>query len=278
MYKLKNGAISLEIIDPKKDSHLLGSRYCCGGYIFQIEDAAKGCVLSGPTFGSGSFNTFDGQGAPEVFLNALCEEKANLGDLVLVPGVGTVIRTSDIMPFHARNNPNVKEFAAWDVAWRPQEFEARTRQVFDGYDVDIVRRVSLEERRVISATTFSNHEKPINLRWFPHPFFPPAACLFVNLVAVPDNPGYFINEQGWVEQKPDYDWSKGLYQPLTIIDNTPFHAVVKHPAIGNVDVSCDYAPSFLPVWANSRTLSFEPYLEKTVAAGESASWKTEYSF
>jgi len=277
MYKLKNGSIKVEIIDPKKDAHLLGSRYCSGGYIFQIEDAAKGRVLSGPTFGSGSFNTFDGQGAPEVFLNALCEEKAGVGDLVLVPGVGTVIRTSDITPFHARNNPNVKEFSVWDIVCRPQEFEARARQVLDEYDFDIIRRVSLEQRRVISATTFTNREKSINLRWFPHPFFPPGVCRFVNRITVPENPGYFVNEQGWVEQKPDYDWSKGLFQPLTIMGDEPFHAVIKHPLVGSVDALCDYAAAVLPMWANSRALSFEPYFEKTVGAGESASWKIEYS-
>ncbi|HMD67958.1 MAG TPA: hypothetical protein VKF42_03700 [Chitinivibrionales bacterium] len=283
MIKLENSDLTVEIIDPAGDRHLLGSRYCTGGYIFQISDNRKGNLLSGPTFGSGSYCAFDGQGAPEVFLTALNEDKAKVGEAVVVLGVGVVTRTSPVVPFHARDNPVVEEFAPWDVDRRAGKIVMRTRQVFDKWDISIVRTVVLRGRTVVSATMLSNSGKAaFPLRWFPHPFFPlsgdRAACRFDFPVFIPDNQGYFLNSQGVVELKQEYDWAKGLYQPLVVENPVPFSAEQLHPLVGRVSVLCDYVPSFLPVWANDRTFSFEPYLEKLVNSGQEISWRVEYTF
>jgi hypothetical protein len=40
----------------------------------------------------------------------------------------------------------------------------------------------------------------------------------------------------------------------------------------------DFLPSFLPIWGNDRTFSFEPYFEKELAPGEGAEWNIEYRF
>lgn len=283
MIELENSDLTVEIIDPCVDRLLLGSRYCAGGYIFQISDNRKGCLLSGPTFGSGSYNAFDGQGAPEVFLTALNEDGAKVGDDVVVLGVGVVTRTSPIAPFHVRDNPAVKEFTSWDVDKAAGETVMRTRHIFDKWDISIARSVVLRGRCVVSTTMLSNSgEAACPLRWFPHPFFPPPldriACRFGFPVSIPDNPGYLLNSQGLLELKQEYDWKKGLYQPLVIENSVPFSAEQRHPAVGRVSVECDYVPTFLPVWANQRTFSFEPYLEKQVLVGEKFSWKIEYVF
>jgi hypothetical protein len=283
MFKLENSQLSVNILDPVADKHLLGSRYCAGGYIFQVKDRTKGDLLAGPTFPDNGYNTFDGQGAPEVFLTALNEDEAKVGEDVVVLGVGVVTRTSPITPFHVRDNPTVKEFAKWDVERAAGKITMRTLQVFDKWDISLVRSVSLNGRTIVSKTVLLNSgEAACSLRWFPHPFFPfpkdRVACRFGFPISVPDNAGYFLNSGGFLELKPEYDWKKGLYQPLIVERPALFSAEQRHPLINKITVSCDYVPSFLPVWANDRTFSFEPYLEKHVKSGEKISWKIEYSF
>jgi hypothetical protein len=283
MFKIETPQLSLDILDPAADRQLLGSRYCAGGFIFQVRDPEKGELLAGPTYPDGCYNVFDGQGAPEVFLTALNEDMAKAGEDVVVLGVGIVTRTSPITPFHVRDNPKVKKFAQWDVEQTADEITMRTRQVFDKWDISIVRSVSLKARTVVSKTELSNSgEAACPLRWFPHPFFPfpkdRVACRFGFPISVPENAGYFLNSSGFLELKPGYDWKKGLYQPLVIEKPAPFSAEQFHPLVGKVSVVCDYVPSFLPVWANDRTFSFEPYLEKQVKSGEELSWRIEYSF
>jgi hypothetical protein len=283
MLKLENSELGLELIDPRADKKLLGSRYCSGGYIFQVKDKRNRALFAGPTYPDGKFNSFDGQGAPEVFLTALNEENAKVGEDVVVLGVGVVIRTSPKTPFHVRDNPTVKKFAAWDIDKKACAITMRTRQVFDKWDISLARSVALDGRRVESKTNLSNNGNvSLRLRWFPHPFFPfpkdHVACRFGFPISVPDNGGYFLNSGGLLELKPGFDWKKGLYQPLTFEKSLPFSAEQLHPLVKKMSVRCDYVPSFLPVWANNRTFSFEPYLEKQVKGGEEFSWKIEYTF
>jgi hypothetical protein len=281
MFKLENSLLRANILDPVADNNLLGSRYCTGGYIFQVKDRTKGDLLAGPTYPDNGYNAFDGQGAPEVFLTALNEDKAKVGEDVIVLGVGVVTRTSPVAPFHVRDNPTVKEFAKWKVERAEGEITMQTRQIFDKWDVSLVRSVSLNARTVVSKTVLVNSgEAACTLRWFPHPFFPfpkdHVACRFGFPVSVPDNPGYFLNGQGLLEFKPGYDWKKGCYQPINIENPAAFSAEQIHPLVGKVSVTCDYVSSFLPVWANDRTFSFEPYLEKQLQSNEEFSWKVEY--
>ncbi len=283
MLNIKNNHLSVSLLDPVLDKALLGSRYCVGGYIYQVKDVIKGDLLSGPSFLSGTYNSFDGQGAPEVFVATINGDFAKVGDNVLVFGVGNVKKSSSKIPFHSRDNPFVTEFAAWDIQATADALVARTRQESDQCDISITRRVALRGRTVSSDTSFANNgEQSILLRWFPHPFFPipptPKACCFDFPVLVPDNPGYSSTENGTIEVKPDFDWNKGLYQPLTLPGAALFSARVKHPLVNDVAVSCNYAPSFLPLWANRETFSFEPYFEKIVGKGEIVSWKIEYDF
>jgi hypothetical protein len=283
MFKLENNHLIVDIIDPEADRHLLGSRYCTGCYIFQVNDKEKGDVLAGPTYPDYGYNSFDGQGAPEVFLTALNGDVARVGENVCVAGVGLVKRTSPKTPFHVKDNPDVAEFVQWDVDQAAGSITMRTRHMFDKWDIALVRSVWLDKHTLESRTTlFNNGDAPCPLKWFPHPFFPfpqdHVACRFGFPVYVPDNAGYFLNRTGFLELKPEYDWKKGLYQPLIVGQPATFSAEVNHPIINRITVTCDYVPSFLPVWANNRTFSFEPYLEKQINTGEKFSWKIEYLF
>ncbi len=66
MYTLQNNHLTVDILDPVADQARFGTRYCTGGYIFQITDAQHGPLLTGPTYPD-SFNWLDGQGIPDAF-------------------------------------------------------------------------------------------------------------------------------------------------------------------------------------------------------------------
>ena len=79
MYALTNESLSVAILDPQADQGRFGTRYCTGGYIYQVVDAQRGELLSGPTYPA-SFNWFDGQGIPDAFnLGPLREPTASAG-------------------------------------------------------------------------------------------------------------------------------------------------------------------------------------------------------
>src|SRR4051812_38779822 len=114
MLHIENSGLRVSLLDPSADRHRLGSRYCAGGYIWQVTDSQKGELLSGPAYPAEP-PTFDGQGLPEVFEIALGQHQAKLGDDVWVIGVGLVKREGLSKPFHVRDNRKTAEFAPWKV-------------------------------------------------------------------------------------------------------------------------------------------------------------------
>jgi len=47
------------LADPVAALNHMGTRYCTGGYIYQIEDATHGPLLSGPDY-PGPFSVYNG--------------------------------------------------------------------------------------------------------------------------------------------------------------------------------------------------------------------------
>jgi hypothetical protein len=283
MYTLRNNQLTVDILDPVADAALLGSRYCTGGYIWQICDARHGPLMSGRCYPDPQPPVFDGQGAPEAFVTPLCRDDVPVGETVTVIGVGEVKRTSDKTPFHARDNPEVLRFCSWEIDAAREHVRMTASQQGHGSSVNLTRTVGLDGRTVVSRTEIVNRgDVPLPLRWFAHPFFPlnrdlrcfkPAFTL-----TMPENPGYGQTSDGVLFMRESYDWKKGLFQPLGILPEQVFAAEVYHPVISTVNVTTDYLLESLPVWANDRTFSPEPYMAAMVAPGGKLSWGIRYRF
>lgn len=284
MYTLENEALAVSILDPVADQVRLGSRYCVGGYIYQVTDAVQGELFTGPQYPQPYPDTFDGQGAPDMFFTPLGAEAAPVGGEVGVIGVGRVRRTSSIEPFSVRHNPEIAEFLPWQVEEGADTITMRTEQTFQDWAYRLVRRVTLEGRTVHSSTEIeSTGNALLPVRWFAHPFFPLTPdrvyCHFSIPVSMPENEGYFLNDAGFICQKPDYAWQRGAYQALSY--EKPAGGITitqKHPGVGEVVTTTDFAPDFLPVWSNANTFSFEPYFDAKLPRGEAAAWRISYAF
>ena len=105
MHSLKNDQLEVLVLDPEADKERFHTRYCVGGYIYQIHDAQHGALMSGPTYPD-SFNTYDGQGIPDAFnLNPL-RRTDDASTTALIIGVGLCDLAAD----------TVVEFSPWTVA------------------------------------------------------------------------------------------------------------------------------------------------------------------
>lgn len=283
MFFLHNKWLNVSILDPVLDKYRLGSRYCTGGYIWQISDNSVGNLLSGPGYPLLQPPVFDGQGVPEVFETALGQDTAGVNDEVLVIGVGRVIRTSSVTPFHVRDNPVVKQFCSWKVELQQTFCRMETFQTFGDFSLSLTRDVQLLDRTVISRTHITNTGKEkIPLRWFAHPFFPLTndltCCKFSEEIRMLQNPGYFLNNDNYLAMRPDYPWNKGLYC-LTDMDwGTPLNVKMCHPLLSEVEIRLMFKVSKMPVWANSNTFSFEPYFDAIANCKDTLQWSIEYCF
>jgi len=285
MYRLQNDQLTVAILDPLADRARLGSRYCSGGYIYQVTDAQKGELLSGPQYPDPEPNVFDGQGAPDMFFTPLLPGPVALGGEAGCIGVGRVRRTSAQEPFDVRYNPEVSEYVVWDVEQGADSITMRTQHAFYHWAYALTRFVRLDGRRLFSRTSIvSQGEAVLPVRWFAHPFFPltpdQVLCRFSAPIGLPENPGYHFNGEGWLCRKPEYDWARGgHFQPLDLPAPQPGLTVVeKHPLAGQVTARTDFWPGFMPVWGNTRTFSFEPYFIRELSLGQSAEWSIEYEF
>ena len=286
MLSLNNDQLDVAILHPVEDRDRLGSRYCVGGYVYQVTDRKLGDLISGPGYPSEVHPpVFDGQGLPEAFRaplwvgmeSAAPRELPPVGTEMLVMGVGRVHLTPDI-----RKMP-VDEFAKWEIAEESGRVTMRTRQEFAGWALELTRTLTLANRTLISETRLANvGEKALPYWWFPHPFFPLVvgeSTRFNLPVRVPADSAYEVLDSGFVGLKAAAGWNRsGHFQELSFEPGERLVALQRHPKVGLVAVTFSYTPSYFPIWGNANTFSFEPYTEGTIASGDSAKWSVAYDF
>lgn len=279
MYILANEDLTISIVDPVADRQLLGTRYCTGGYIFSIQDRRHGELLSGPTYPE-SFNTFDGQGIPDAFNLApltgvdsprMAGVEVPRDGLALILGIGIVDLTTN----------TVTEWCTWEVSSGEHSIQMRTQHSFRGFDLTLQRTVRLLGRTVRSETEIENRRRPVPVCWFPHPFYPQPEddelVKFSVPVRFPENEGYTLGANGFISRKSK-TWHPGHYQALDHDATSKLTVIQRHPKLGLVTATCSYVPDLFPIWGNARTFSWEPFLERTVAPGQSLSWWIDYDF
>ncbi|NKB72816.1 MAG: hypothetical protein GKR89_37575 [Candidatus Latescibacteria bacterium] len=270
MYTLENDALKVSVLDPVADQERFGTRYCTGGYIFQVEDSRSGPLLSGPTYPD-SFNTFDGQGIPDAFNLSPLRDR-DQPDQALIIGIGQCDLAAN----------QVDQFCTWSIAHGPDVLTMRTEQAHGPFALDLERSIALYGRTLRSSTRLTNKgRRPISIRWFPHPFFPQPdgdeLCRLNIPVAFPPNLGYRLDVSGFIARK-SWPWTQGHYQALDHQADANLVLLQKHPQLGLMGATCSYVPSFFPIWGNPQTFSWEPFLERTIASGQNLSWWIAYDF
>jgi hypothetical protein len=270
MFSLSNGTLEVQLLDPVEDLHRFGVRYCTGGYIFQVIDRDLGDLLSGPTFPD-SFNWFDGQGIPDAFNLGPLNSTRTLGE-ALVIGIG-------VCDQRART---VKMFSDWTIDRGTTEAIFTTQQRYEEFALTLRRTVTLHERTIHSHTQLANTgNAPIPMRWFPHPFYPQTKTDELLWINAPlrwrDANNYTRARNGFIA-RTGWPWTEGHYHPLDHEASAPLVLLQRHPLLGMVTAACSYAPDFFPIWGNPNTFSWEPFLERTVAPGQSLAWWIDYTF
>jgi hypothetical protein len=268
--ELTGAGLTVQLLDPRADRARFGVRYCTGGYVFQVRDDRHGDLLSGPTYPH-DFNWFDGQGIPDAFNLGPLASRTDPRD-ALVIGIGRC-------DLHERD---VRSFCDWQVTRNESSVTFTTEQSFEDWLFTLTRRVSLVGRTLRSTTRLANAGSAyVPVRWFPHPFYPQPASDELLWVNAPlrwrDAAGYTRLPNGFIA-RTGWPWRDGHYLPLDHDATAPLVLLQRHPALGLVTAACSYVPDFFPIWGNGATFSFEPFLERTVAAGQSLDWSIDYTF
>lgn len=272
MFTLKNDTLAVSILDPIADQARFGTRYATGGYIFQVDDAKVGPVTTGPTWPD-TFNWFDGQGLPDAFHNRPLRSGDPANPIGVIIGIGLCDLVAN----------KVVEFCKWDIERSANTMVFRTTHVLNDIEVQLERTIALRGRTIRSANYLRNTGKQhIELKWYPHPFLPHPTqtdeLIRLNVpVSFPENDGYLLKDNGYIARKTS-PWTEGHYQVLAHDAHTNLVVLQKHPTLGLVGATCSFIPSFFPIWGNQRTFSWEPFVERTVAAGFDHAWWIDYEF
>lgn len=271
MFSLKNDTLEITLLDPVADQERFGTRYCTGGYIFQVTDAKHGNLLTGPTYPN-SFNWFDGQGIPDAFNKHPLNDIKEPSSTALIIGIGLCDLQTD----------TVIEFCTWHIEQTETDITYKTTQAHQSFALELTRTVTLSNRTIRSHTYIKNTGKsPLPINWFPHPFYPQTStdelCKFNIPITFPENAGFEQIDNGFICRK-NWPWGNGYYQALTHDAHTNLAILQKHPKLGLVAATCSYVPDFFPIWGNSNTFSWEPFYEQTIAPNQETTWWIDYEF
>jgi hypothetical protein len=274
---LANAELEVELLDPNAADGLQGTRYCWGGYIWQVLDRSRGPLLSGPQFPLPRPDPFNGQGLPESFRFRTRDGLPLTwdGSKGYVIGAGTIAA--------ADGGVRLVQPLAWTVRREPHRlvFEARSDDAAGGYH--LLREVTLSGRSLHSHTRLTHlGPQSLSLEWFAHPFF----ALTDGLIEVrlpsgtrlAENPGFSLVDSVLRPKRRFAHERDGHMDFLSLPPGQPLRCRTNHPTLPHLDFETDFVPSECIVWGNSATFSVEPYLARTLAPGETSVWSLRYQF
>jgi len=280
MLTLENRELRIELLDPVADAARQGTRYCWGGYIWQVHDQKSGPLVSGPEWPEAKPTGFNGQGLPESF-----RHRSRDGRPLTWRGREGIGIGIGILAVDEAGNVTLAEPCQWTIATQPGRMIFRTAQSAAGFSYELTRTIELADRTVRSINEVTSRgEAPFEMQWFAHPFFAlgtDALGLRAELpagAAIPENPG-FATVNGVLTYKRRFvGGDDGQFVIMSVRPHQALHAVVRGAGIPSVDFETNFAPDECPVWGNRATFSIEPYRKLTLAPQQSLNWKTVYRF
>ena len=278
MLQLANAELRVDFVDPENDRRLLGTRYCTGGYIWQVTDPEAGPLLTGPQWPNPTPSPFDGQGLPESFRHRTRDGRPltwhgphgvslGIGELTSEPnGEVTLVRPCE-----------------WLVSRAEDRLTFETRQSVAGFAYALVRSVTLSNRILMSQTRLTNEgDAPLLLEWFAHPFFAltngfPTAEVPTG-TAMRENSGFSLAGTSLTQKRRFEHHNDGHMDFLQLPPSGGSTFRLSHPALTGIRFSTSFAPSECVIWGNDVTFSIEPYQTLVLQPDETRDWTLRYDF
>lgn len=280
MLSIASDSLRAEVLNPADPTNRtrLGTRYCWGGYVWQVHDPIAGPLLTGPEWPEEQPLPFNGQGLPESFRHA---EFGSGRPLILEDRRGFIIGIGEVAP-DTTGELVVTQPCTWTITAAPDALEFCTAQAGNGHAVQLSRRVALTGRALTSSTRLTNTgERPLPLHWFAHPFFALTdrllTCDLPATWGMAENVGYALDDSNRLSFKRRFEnKDDGHFEKLRI--GGPLHCVLSHPRLTGLVFSTDFVPDMCPVWGNNNTWSIEPYIQSELAPGATRTWMLTYEF
>jgi hypothetical protein len=279
MFHLANAELTVDLLDPAAEHARLGPRFCWGGYIWQVHERNIGALLTGPEWPDPSPSVNNGQGLPESFRHSTTTGQPLLwrDGRGLAPGAGVLARD-------AAGAVMVTQPCAWRIEEQPGRIVFRTRQEAGDWAYELERTVELRGRQLFSRSRLTNRGAgALRLEWFAHPFFALGTDrrLRATLPAgttLPANDGYDLAGRDLTMRRAFKDANDGVLVQPALPAGQALLVTLSHPRLAWVRFSTDFAPFKTVLWANSNTLSLEPFLALELAPGETREWTLAYEF
>lgn len=281
MLTLANNTLRVELLDPADPADRLrqGTRYCWGGYIWQVHDPVAGPLLTGPEWPVERPTPFNGQGLPESFRHA---EFGTGRPLILQDRRGFIIGIGEVAP-NIAGELAVTTPCRWSLTTTAGAIEFCTAQSGNGHACQLTRRIALAGRTLTSSTQLTNTGSgPLPLHWFAHPFFALTDRLLTCDLPVgwglAENVGYALDTRNRLSFKRRFlHRDDGHFEQLHV-GPQPLRSGLSHPRLSEVIFSTDFIPDSCPVWGNRNTWSIEPYIQIELTPGATRAWTLQYEF
>ncbi len=281
MLSLAHASLRVELLDPADaaDQPRQGTRYCHGGYIWQVHDRTLGPLLAGPEFPAPAPTPFNGQGLPESFRHRTRDGRPLTWEQNEGLGLGVGLLHQD-----AARDVSVGTPGAWQVERGADWVHFTSTLSGAGRAATVRRELRLHDRTLVSRTTLRNTgTRALDLQWFAHPFWPLSAgrarIALPRGASVAENPGFAVDAAGLLTfRRPFVGPDDSQFALLHLPPGQPLELTLDHPLLTRVTFATDFVPDECPVWANAHTVSVEPYLYLQLAPGASRTWQLTHTF